>query len=89
MATPVADVPQHLQTNPGPQVGMTPSALTATGTPAIADDGDLIEKEWVLKAKQIVDRSKSDPFLQSRELNKLKAEYIKKRYNKVIKLPES
>jgi hypothetical protein len=84
-----APVPQHLQTNPGPQVGAAPSVLNASGLPAMADDTDLIEKEWVVKAKQIVEHTKSDPFIQSRELNKLKAEYIKKRYNKEIRLPEN
>jgi hypothetical protein len=85
-------IPQHLQTNPGPQVGATPvipGALGANGLPAMADDTDLIEKEWVIKAKQIVEHTKTDPYEQSKQLNKIKAEYIKKRYNKEIKLPES
>ena len=50
-----------------------------------ADDLDLIEKEWVLKAKEVVDHTQGDPYLQSRELNKIKADYIKKRYNRDIK----
>jgi hypothetical protein len=92
---PGGNIPQHLQTNPGPQVGYNPAgtspvgAPAAPGTPALADDADLIEKEWVVKAKQIVAQTKFDPYLQSAELNKLKAEYVKKRYNKEIKLPES
>ena len=63
-------------------------AVPAASTPAIADDIDLIEKEWVLRAKQIVDKTRENPFIQSKELNKIKAEYIKKRYNKEIKLSE-
>lgn len=50
----------------------------------IADDGDIIEKEWVMKAKQIVERTRHDPHLQTKELHKFKAEYMKKRYNKTI-----
>ena len=48
-------------------------------------DADLIEKEWVLKAKEIVARTHGDPYEQNSEINKIKADYIKKRYNKDIK----
>jgi hypothetical protein len=54
--------------------------------PAIAEDVDLIEKEWVDKAKDIVERTKHDPRAQSKEITKLRADYLKKRYNRDIKL---
>lgn len=57
-------------------------------TPQIADDTDLIEKEWVDKAKQIVNHTKHDPHQQNKEMNMMKADYLKKRYNKDIKLSE-
>ncbi len=50
-----------------------------------ASDIDLIEKEWVLKAKAIVAHTHGDPYTQNKEINKIKADYIKKRYNKDIK----
>jgi hypothetical protein len=53
-------------------------------TPQIADDGDVIEKEWVEKAKQIVAHTRQDPYRQTKELHKFKAEYMQKRYNKTI-----
>lgn len=53
--------------------------------PQIADDVDLIEKEWVMKAKEIVAKTKDNPNLQSSELSKFKADYLKKRFNKDIK----
>jgi hypothetical protein len=52
----------------------------------VADDGDLIEKEWVHKAKQIVEANRDDPYRQSEELTVFKADYMKKRYDKNIKL---
>jgi len=52
----------------------------------IADDVDLIEKEWVAKAKSIVNKTKDDPRKQNVELNKVKAEYMKKRYNHNLRL---
>ncbi len=62
---------------------------TTTSVPAIADDNDLIEKEWVAKAKQIVNKTKNDPHLQNIEMNQYKATYIKKRFNKDVKLTET
>jgi hypothetical protein len=51
-----------------------------------ADDGDLIEKEWVTKAKQIVERTRDDPYKQSEDLTLFKADYMRKRYGKTIKV---
>lgn len=54
-------------------------------TPQIADDTDLIEKEWIDKAKEIVARTAHDPYLQNQEINKIRSDYLKKRYNKTLK----
>jgi hypothetical protein len=59
-----------------------------TANPMIADDNDLIEKEWVEKAKRIVEQTKVDPRKQTAELHKIKADYLKKRFNKEVKLIE-
>ncbi len=61
---------------------------TTTDVPSTADDGDLIEKEWVLRAKKIVEQTQDDPYKQSKELTTFKADYLHKRYNKNIKLSE-
>lgn len=68
-----------------------PSPQNTQATPPItsglsASDTDLIEKEWVVKAKAIIERTKDDPRQQSNELNKIKADYQKKRYNRDMKL---
>ncbi|MFA6270505.1 MAG: hypothetical protein WC657_04865 [Candidatus Paceibacterota bacterium] len=60
----------------------------AAPTPDIADDVDLIEKEWVERAKDIVESTKNDPHLQNQQISKFKADYIKKRYKKDIKLTD-
>lgn len=64
------------------------AASTTSNAPAVADDNDLIEKEWVLKAKQIVEKTRNNPHQQNKELSAFKADYMKKRYNKTIKLSE-
>jgi hypothetical protein len=55
-------------------------------TPAAgAQDSDLIEKEWVDRAKAIIAQTRDDPHEQNRAMGTIKAEYIKKRYGKTIK----
>lgn len=71
-----------LQDNSGPR------AVENHASPSTAHDADLIEKEWVMRAKAIVEKNKSDPYKQTKELHALKADYMKKRYNKVIEEAE-
>ena len=52
----------------------------------VIDDNDLIEKEWVDKARAIIENNRDDPYKQSEGLTNLRAEYMKKQYNKTIKL---
>src|SRR5207237_1722233 len=73
-----------IQPDPSNPVPMPPSPAVPT-MPQIADDADLIEKEWVLKAKQIVEHTKHDPYKQNEEMTKIKAEYLKKRYGREVK----
>jgi hypothetical protein len=61
-------------------------ALTA-GLPA--QDTDLIEKQWVDRAKAIVAQTQDDPYRQNNEMSKMKADYIKKRFNKTIPMEDS
>lgn len=61
-----------------------PTSRALVPTPEEASDSDLIEKEWVIKAKQIVEHTAEDPFQQQEELAKMKEDYLKKRYNKSI-----
>lgn len=52
-----------------------------------ADDADTpFDEEWVSKAREIVEQTRTDPYMQSKDLSKLKAEYIKARYNKDVKI---
>ncbi|MFZ1458518.1 MAG: hypothetical protein WAT17_01420 [Candidatus Saccharimonadales bacterium] len=55
--------------------------------PHVAADEDLIEKEWVEKAKRVISETKNDPYAQEQAVSRLQADYLNKRYGKVIKLP--
>ena len=65
-----------------------PSSAATQGGPVVADDVDVIEKEWVEKAKTIVEQTKADPHQQSTALSNFKHDYMKKRYGKEIRLPD-
>ena len=54
--------------------------------PQIADDVDLIEKEWVGKIQEIIQKTHGDPYERARQIALLKSEYMQKRYQKAIKL---
>lgn len=55
--------------------------------PAVAGDDDLIEKEWVDKAKQIISATRDDPARREKEVGRLQADYLKKRYGKELGAP--
>jgi len=52
--------------------------------PLIAADEDVIEKEWVDKARKIIDETKDDPHARSARVSDLQKDYLKKRYGKVL-----
>lgn len=64
---------------PPPPVQATPS-----NTPLVAADEDLIEKEWVDKAKEIIEQTKDDPHARTQKVNELQRDYLQKRYGKVV-----
>lgn len=59
-------------------------AVVSDDSPMIAADEDLIEKEWVDKAKQVIASTKDDPYRREQEVKKLQIDYVKKRYGKII-----
>jgi hypothetical protein len=76
-----------------PAVSVQPISSSTSASQPVGDnpisaaDEDLIEKEWVDRAKKIIAHTKNDPYLQEKEVSRLQADYLKKRYGKEIKLP--
>ncbi len=60
------------------------SSSVTTTTPLVAADEDLIEKEWVDKAKEIIEQTKDDPHARTLRVNELQRDYLQKRYGKVV-----
>ncbi len=74
IATPAAPV----------QAPQDPQVASVAATPMVAGDEDLIEKEWVDKAKDIITQTKDDPHARTAQVNALQRDYLQKRYGKVI-----
>lgn len=72
---------------PTPIVSVSDDAAAvgaATDDALVAADVDLIEKEWVDKAKKIIASTKDDPYRREQEISKLQIEYVRKRYGRII-----
>lgn len=59
-------------------------ASSSSATPLVAADEDLIEKEWVDKAKEIIEQTQGDPHARTQKVNELQRDYLQKRYGKVV-----
>lgn len=81
----VADSPASSVPPQDNSVASSSQAAVSIQVPDDASDADLIEKEWVIKAKDIVHHTQNNPHEQQNAMSKFKADYMKKRYNKDIK----
>lgn len=85
---------QHhaVTTSPVPVQLPTPTAVSDDSSsaadpsvlPPVAADEDLIEKEWVDSAKKVIEATKDDPYARERQVSKLQADYLQKRYGKTL-----
>lgn len=67
-----------------PQQPVVDPPIASTGNPLVAADVDVIEKEWVDKAKDIILKTKDDPSARTAMVNELQKDYLKKRYGKEL-----
>ena len=56
--------------------------------PVVADDVDVIEKEWVDQAEKVVKQTAGDPYQEEEAVEALQVDYLKKRYGKEVKKSE-
>ena len=74
-------MPQSLMPSPDPAI--VPAAQTMEDqNPEIAVDVDKMEQAWVHQTEQVVERYSNDPRTEEIEVNKLKADYMAKRFNR-------
>ena len=67
-----------------PQAPPAGQPAAAPATPLVAADEDLIEKEWVERAKSIIQQTKDDPHARTQQVNELQRGYLEKRFGRVI-----
>ncbi len=61
---------------------VTATQVAVGNAPLAANDDDLIEKEWVERAKKIVADTREDPYLREQAVNQLQRDYLMKRYGR-------
>ncbi len=83
--------PQPLPQQAIPPVPTTPQATPSSDStqvissnPISANDDDMIEKEWVSRAKQILTQTRDDPYARERAIGELQRDYLMKRYGKQL-----
>lgn len=64
------------------------TSTVITDVPDTAADDDLIEKEWVNKAKHIIAQTVDDPRAREEAVGQLQREYLRKRYGKELGVSE-
>ncbi len=62
----------------------TPDPVSTTTSPVTASDDDLMEKEWVDRAKKIVSDTLDDPYTQENAVVQLQRDYQKKRFGREL-----
>ena len=80
-------IPSAQSHQPTPAIPSRPvkNGQGSVAMPDVADDVDVIEMEWVKKAKQLIQDTKDDPHAQEQAMEQLQIEYLRKRYGKEIK----
>lgn len=57
---------------------------TSAQNPASANDDDVIEKEWVDRARQVIVQTRNDPRGREKAIGALQRDYLMKRYGKQL-----
>lgn len=86
LALPIPAVAPQIQVSA--QAPLASDDTAVNDNPLAADDVDVIEKEWVNRAKKIIQQTKNDPYQQEHEVSKMQADYLEKRFGVQVKLPQ-
>jgi type IV secretory pathway VirB10-like protein len=77
--------PPNQQTQPATPQNTQTNAPQPQNPP---EHKDLIDKEWLGRVKQVVAQYRYDPHEQSKKVALLRAEYLKRQYNKDVKVED-
>lgn len=62
----------------------TPTPDPGVSNPIAANDDDVIEKEWVDRAKQVIIQTKDNPYAREKAIGELQRDYLAKRYGRQV-----
>ena len=69
---------------PATQGGASQSLVSGDDLPSVASDDDVMEREWVDKAKKIIALTKEDPYERGKAIAELQADYLRKRWGREL-----
>ncbi len=84
--SPISPEASAVATGPSQQNQAQSLNTPIVSTPSVADDVDMIEKEWIEKINEILRRTQGEPFDRANQLALLKSDYLQKRYQKNVKI---
>lgn len=66
-------------------VGQTNIQVNQSVQESEGKDDDFLEKPWVKKAEEIIEKDKDEPFLEETDHENLEIDYLQKRFGKEVK----
>jgi hypothetical protein len=78
-----AQVAAAIAAMPGPT-----GAVPTVQAPAVANDQDVVEPEWVDAAEKVIAQTANNPYQEEEAFEDLQVDYLKKRYNHDVKKPD-
>ena len=60
------------------------ATTSPVANPTAANDDDVIEKEWVDRAKQVILQTKDNPYAREKAIGELQRDYLSKRYGRQV-----
>lgn len=88
-SAPVPDAPAAGTPDPAASSADDTSVRDNSGQYSDEEENEVIEKQWVEKAKSVIYQHKDSPYQQRKEFGKVKAAYMKARFNKILKVEEA
>lgn len=86
-SAPSAVLPMPVVVVPVADDAATSASPVSDDLPTVANDDDLIEKEWVNKTKKVIAETKDDPYRREQEVTRIQADYLSKRYGRELGSP--
>jgi hypothetical protein len=77
-----------LPADPAASAAPIASASATPATPLSAADVDVIEKEWVDKAEDVIKKTAGDPHAEEEAVEAMQVDYLKKRYGRDVNPPQ-